>query len=178
MRNFRSSFIEGTRNIKTSSFKDHAATDMHGHAITLLKKQLSSTPTEYAPIAKAMASSTMDKATTECLKRKFDVAYTIAKESLAFTKMKPLCELEEHHVAQLGQGYKNDRACSMFIEYMYIACDQQERLVATLSKAHFLVSKLTLVLMLETPTMSSFLSFTLTPIQAMVLYMFGTGSFV
>ena len=50
-------------------------------------------------------------------------------------KMKPLCELEKHRGAQLGQGYKNDRACSMFIEY--IARDQQERLVATLSKAHF-----------------------------------------
>ena len=151
-------FIEGTHNIKISSFKDHVATDMHGQAMTLLKKQLSSTPTEYAPIAKAMASSTMDKATTECMKRKFDVAYTIVKENLAFTKMKPLCELEKHcgaqlgqgyniykmkplcelekhHGAQLGQGYKNDRACSMFIEY--IARDQQERLVATLSKAHF-----------------------------------------
>ena len=128
-------FIEGTHNIKISSFKDHVATDMHGQAMTLLKKQLSSTPTEYAPIAKAMASSTMDKATTECMKRKFDVAYTIVKENLAFTKMKPLCELEKHRGAQLGQGYKNDRACSMFIEY--IARDQQERLVATLSKAHF-----------------------------------------
>ena len=31
--------------------------------MTLLKKQLSSTPTEYAPIAKAMASSAMNKAT-------------------------------------------------------------------------------------------------------------------
>ena len=126
-------FIEGTHNIKISSFKDHVATDMHGQVMTLLKKQLLSTPTEYVPIAKA--SSTMDKATTECMKRKFDVAYTIVKENLAFTKMKPLCELEKHRGAQLGQGYKNDRECSMFIEY--IARDQQERLVATLSKAHF-----------------------------------------
>ena len=76
MRNFRPAFTEGTHNIKTSSFKDHAVTDMDGHAMILLKNQLLSTPTEYAPIAKAMASSTMDKATTECMKSKFDVAYT------------------------------------------------------------------------------------------------------
>ena len=33
------------------------------------------------------------KQQTEYTKCKFDVAYTIAKENLAFTKMKPLCEL-------------------------------------------------------------------------------------
>ena len=52
MRNFRPAFIEGTCNVKTSPFKDHAATDMHdhaatdmhGHAMILLNKQLSSTP--------------------------------------------------------------------------------------------------------------------------------------
>ena len=135
MHNFRPAFIEGTCNVKTSSFKDHAATDMHCHAMILLKKQLSSTSTEYAPIAKVMASSTMDKAATECVKRKFDVAYIIAKENIAFTKMKPLCELEERHGVQLGQGHKNDHECSMFIEY--IAREQQEKLVAALSGAHF-----------------------------------------
>ncbi len=32
----------------------------------------------------------------------------IAKEKLAFTKMKPICELEERHGVDLGVGYKND----------------------------------------------------------------------
>ena len=39
MRNFRPAFIECTRNINTSSFKDHAATGMHGHAIFNLAKE-------------------------------------------------------------------------------------------------------------------------------------------
>ena len=36
----------------------------------------------------------MDKDQT---KKKFDVAYMMAKEKMAFTKMKPLCELEKRH---------------------------------------------------------------------------------
>ena len=65
---------------------------MHVHAMSLLKKRRSSTPTEYAPIAMAMASSTMH----------------------------------------------------------FLARDQQESLVATLSlKGKFLVFKLTPVLMLN-----------------------------
>ena len=37
------------------------------------------------------------------MKRKFDIAYLIAKHNLAFTKMGPLCELEERHGVDLGQ---------------------------------------------------------------------------
>ena len=44
------------------------------------------------------------------VKWEFDIAYLIAKHSLAFTKMGPLCELEERHGVDLGQGYKDDHA--------------------------------------------------------------------
>ena len=36
------------------------------------------------------------------MKREFDIAYLIAKHNLAFTKMGPLCELEERHGVDLG----------------------------------------------------------------------------
>ena len=58
---------------------------------------------------------------------KFNIAYLIAKHDLAFTKMKPLCELEERHGLNRGQGYKNDQACATFVDY--IAKEQQELLV-------------------------------------------------
>ena len=32
----------------------------------------------------------------------------IAKEKFAFTKMQPLCDLEEKHGVDLGTGYRND----------------------------------------------------------------------
>ena len=42
------------------------------------------------------------------LKKKFDVAYFIAKEGLAFTKMKSLCELKGWHGVDIGPAYRND----------------------------------------------------------------------
>ena len=44
--------------------------------------------------------------------------------------MKALFELEERHGAELGQGYRNDRACATFRE-------QQEQLMAALSRFKF-----------------------------------------
>lgn len=49
--------------------------------------------------------------------------------------MAPLCALEEKHGINLGSGYKNDKACATFVEY--IAQEQRELLANTLSKAKF-----------------------------------------
>ena len=43
------------------------------------------------------------------MKRKFDIAYFVAKEGLPFTKMAPLCELEERHDVNLDN---NNQACA------------------------------------------------------------------
>ena len=67
------------------------------------------------------------------MKRKLDVAYMIAKESMAFIKMKCVCALEERHSVDLGEGFKNDRGCSVVVEF--IARDQQKRLVADLTRS-------------------------------------------
>ena len=65
MRNFKAAFIDGSANIRISSVKDHAATDMHAHAILLLKKKQSSSILDYAPIARSFAQSSMDQSTKE-----------------------------------------------------------------------------------------------------------------
>ena len=133
MRNYNPAFVVGTKNLRASSYKDHAATDMHKRAMLLFKKQRGSDVTEYAPIAKAL--HTLDADAELKVKRKFDIAYLIAKENLAFNKMGPLCELEERHGVDLGQGYKNDQACATFVDY--IAKEQQEILVHALTAARF-----------------------------------------
>ena len=69
------------------------------------------------------------------MKRKFDIAYTIAWENLAFAKMKPLCELAERHGVDLGQGYKNDQSCAEFVKF--IAHGQQKQLTTALSHSKF-----------------------------------------
>ena len=102
-----------------------------------LKKQRGDDVTEYAPIAKALL--TMNESSPVTLKRKFDIAYFIAKEKLSFTKMKPLCDLQERHGVNLGTGYKNDDACATFVSY--IAKEQLYNLLETLSEVNFSVYK-------------------------------------
>ena len=130
MRNYNPAFIDGSTNVKTSSFKDHASTEMHKKAMNLHKKSESNYSIQTTPIAKALYR--IDSATLTTTKKKFDIAYFIAKEGLPFTKMAPLCQLEERHGVNLGTGYKNNQACTQFVEF--IAKVEQQNL---LSKAHF-----------------------------------------
>ena len=98
--------------MRTSTFKGDAAIDMHTCAMMRFRKQHTSQIVEYSPIAAAFSRSSMDATTREQMKRKFDISYTIARENLAFAKIKPLCELAERHGVDLGQGYKIVRAVS------------------------------------------------------------------
>ena len=50
MRNYNPAFIVGTKNLRTSSFKDHAASSMHAKAMILFKKQQGVDLYQYAPI--------------------------------------------------------------------------------------------------------------------------------
>ena len=131
-RNYSASFIVGSTNLRTSSFKDHAASDMHRRAMSLLKKSQGAAVVEYAPIAKVL--TTLDEDAESKLKRKFEIAYFICKQKLSFAKMGPLCALEKHGV-DLGSGHKNDRACAVFVEF--IALERRQLLCSALAKAKF-----------------------------------------
>ena len=133
MRNYNPAYIEGSNNLRASSFKDHAASDMHSRAMLMLKRAQSTDILEYAPIAKAL--HTMDAPAEQELKRKFDIAFMIAKEHMAFTKIKPICDLEERHGVSLGQSYKNNQACATFVEY--IALERRKIYVEVLGRAKF-----------------------------------------
>ena len=130
IRNYSPVYVEGSKNLHASSFKDHAKSDMHQQAMLLYRKSQSHDITEYAPIAKALSS--LDAGSEKILVRKFEIAYVICKEKMAFTKMAPLCTLEEQHGVDLGSGYKNDQACAEFVEY--IAQERKDVLNSTLSK--------------------------------------------
>ena len=132
-RNYSPAYVEGSKNLRASSFKDHARSDMHQRAMLLFKKSQSSDVTDYAPIAKAL--STLDAGSELKLTKKFEIAYLLCKENLAFMKMAPLCALEERHGVDLGSGYKNDQACAEFVKY--IAQEWRALLNSTLSKAKF-----------------------------------------
>ena len=68
MRNFQPAFIKGTSNVRTSTYKDHAFTEMHKRAIHLFKKDQSTSIFQYVPIAEAFAQSSMDARTKEVIK--------------------------------------------------------------------------------------------------------------
>ena len=87
-----------------------------GIEAVLLLFQESTDVCQYAPIAAALYS--IDSTRMETTKRKFDVAYTIFKQNMAFSKMAPLCELLERHGVDLGTGYKNQKACTTFVDYI------------------------------------------------------------
>ena len=99
--------------------------------IVIFKK--SSDPCQYAPIAAAL--NKIDTARMAATKRKCDIAYTIAKENMAFRKMGDLCELQERHGVDLGSGYKNEKACATFVDLILL--DQRRMLVNLLDRARF-----------------------------------------
>ena len=97
MPNYNPAFIDGSKNLRASSFKDHAVSSMHARAMLLLKIAQSTSICDYTPIAKAL--HTMDASAERQI---FDIAFTIAKENMAYAKMKPICALEARHGVNLG----------------------------------------------------------------------------
>ena len=78
MHNYCSLLIDGLTTIRTSIFKENAVTDMHAWAMSLHKKEQSNFMYDYAHMKQGLR---------EKLQHKFEVAYFIAKEKLAFSKM-------------------------------------------------------------------------------------------
>ena len=75
-RNFSNGWIAGAESIRTSNIRDHARADQHMHAMLLLKKE------------RATAKGLDERAK---LSKKFDIAYFVATEKLAFTKYPSIC---------------------------------------------------------------------------------------
>ena len=118
-KNFSDSFVVGSRNLKTSAFKDHAASEMHRRAMAIFgKEQSSGNPIEYAPIARAL----LDDAAAAKVGRKFEITYLICKEHVAFAKMESLCQLEVRHGVDLGSGHKNEKACALCFDVKIWTC--------------------------------------------------------
>ena len=88
------------------------------------------TVVDYAPIARALEK--MNASTVLNIKWKFEIVFFICKQHLPFTEIGPICNLEEKHRVNLGSGYKNDKACVVFVEF--IAKERREALLDTVSK--------------------------------------------
>ena len=88
--------------------------------------------TTYSPIARSLL--VMDRAVQAHMKRKFDICYVMAKESLSFHKYPALHELERHGV-DIGFAYKTEVSAQTFTHY--IAESQGQSFLDTFSKSNF-----------------------------------------
>ena len=61
---------------------------------------------------------TMDATVKERVKKKFDISYVLAKESLPFTKYPALHQLEQRHEVDLGEAYKTRESARSFVHYI------------------------------------------------------------
>ena len=87
----------------------------------------------YAPIAKVL--STLPNDEKERLRKKFDIAYFVARDKLSFRKYPRICELEAKHGANLGTTYRTETAGRSFIHFAAEA--RRQELLETLQKAKF-----------------------------------------
>ena len=136
-RNYSDKWIVGADCVHTSNIKDHAKTDQHQHAMTLLKKERAVSkgqgPLSYARIAQVLHELPEDAMAK--LRVKFDLAHFIATEKIAFSKYPALCELEAHHGVNVGSDYNNEHAAKTFCHY--IAETRREDLAENLASAKF-----------------------------------------
>ena len=120
-RNFSERWISGADSIRNSNVSDHARCDQHLHAMNLLKREqarvIDAPSSSYVPIAQLL--SKIPQLEREQLKRKFDIAYFLAKEKLSYRKYPCLCELEARHGVFIGTSYTNEIAGKTFSHYIY-----------------------------------------------------------
>ena len=132
-RNFSDKWIVGADCVKTSNIRDQS--DQHVHAMNLEKKEWAQenglVTAQYAP----QALYTLPEEERDRLSKKFDIAYFVATEHLAFRKYEKLCELEIRHGVELGVSCQHRNACKEFIHY--IAESIKENVVKAVLSAGF-----------------------------------------
>ena len=69
------------------------------------------------------------------LRAKFNIAYFVATEQLAYRKYPRICELEARHGVHLGSSYLHENAGKEFVHH--IAESRRQDLLSTISEAKF-----------------------------------------
>ena len=81
-KHFSMKWIEGAQSPRTSNVRDHAQSDQHARAMSLLKKEQAVSagegPSSYSTIARSL--NRLDSQEKERLRKKFDISYFVATE--------------------------------------------------------------------------------------------------
>ena len=106
-----STFVSGgCVNFRLDSLRSHAGSVGHQRVADAIR--ITANPQE-AVIPRA--SRQLNKEVASKLEKLFDIAYFVAKMEMPFTTYPHLRLLEEKHAVELGQTYRNDKACKDFI---------------------------------------------------------------
>ena len=136
-KNFSDKWVNGADSVRTTNVLDHAKSDQHVHAMNLLRREQAraqgASVATYAPIAQSLNSLSEDE--RRKLRAKFDIAYFVATEQLAYRKYPRICELEARHGVNFGSSYLHGKE---FVRY--IAESRKQQLLSDISKAFFFLS--------------------------------------
>ena len=106
-----SAFVSGVcLNFRLDSLRSHAGSVGHQRAADAIR--IAANP-RVAVIPRALRQ--LNKEVASKLEKLFNIAYFVAKMEMPFTTYPHLCLLEEKHAVDLGQTYRNDKACKEFI---------------------------------------------------------------
>ena len=129
-----------------SSTIDHASSEPHKHAMVLVMKQKGMHVLERSQAMQGVLDSqkqgnilsalvTLNEQDLERTKKKFQIAYYIAKEELPIVKFSTMLDLEEKLGIEVGTAYRNNNSGGVFIDY--ISESIAEELKQKLAKARF-----------------------------------------
>lgn len=106
---------------RTSNIRDHTRSDQHLYAMALHCKE----PSGSVANAGGPSSSTvytmlqrLSEDNKDRLRKKFDIAYFVANNKLAFSKYTAICKLEARHGVDIGTSYVNENAGKNFCKYI------------------------------------------------------------
>lgn len=114
-----SSLVNGCSNFKHETLTKHSKSKSHVYCrdcyLTRSGKSKAATQQEALPELLARQETAQRADLRRALEIKFNVAYTIAKEELPFTKFRPLLLLHKKNGIDISPTYDNDVKCAEFI---------------------------------------------------------------
>ena len=138
-RNYSEKWLIGADSVRTSNIRDHARSDQHLYAMSLFKKESGGVSSleeaSSSSIARFLHLQGLSEEHKDQLRKKFDIAYFVAKNKLAFNKYPLLCELEARHGVDIGAAYVNENAGKTFCAY--IAESRRKALREVVNSAKF-----------------------------------------
>lgn len=126
--NALSSFVTGgCTNLKINTLRSHDISSGHDNVVKAHRAQKNPAAAPLARAVRIVSEEVQNK-----LKTLFEIAYFVAKLELPFTTYENLCGLEIKHGVDLGQTYRNDKACKNFVLTISenVKCDLTELLTS------------------------------------------------